>query len=332
MNGIMQQARCLTLVITLAAGISGCALSPSPYPTTVDAVFGGPKAMVAAKNPAIQAAAKIKIDKRQKRQKIAALKYLAKVGCGCYEKEYKVSEALLAAMADCDEDVRMKAVEAVCQTLCDAQCQVCEKTGCCNLAISKKLYEMAYKTDENGCPIEPNDAIRQLAHEAYCMCSLYRPEMEKPEEPPIETPIEAPKVPPVESDVPTGEQTRVRRGHATARSVAQRCAAEEYDSDSLPEGQPELVIAGVVAMVSGVIRSTDEAHEKVVVDFPRHTLIPEGSQVIVYMEDAGEGGANLGKFEVLKSIHGHSVVRPIGVHSLRALSSGAKVTVVRRNF
>jgi hypothetical protein len=335
MNGIMQQARCVTLVLTLAAAISGCAANPSPYPTTVDAAFGGPKALIAAKNPAIQAAAKIKLDKRQKRLKIASLKYLAKVGCGCYEQQFKVSEALLAAMADCDEDVRMKAVEAVCKTLCDGQCQVCEKTGCCNLAISKKLYEMAYLTDENGCPREPNEAIRQLAHEAYCLCPLYKPEPEKPEQPPIETPVETPVevpvVPPVESDVPNGDQTRIRQDDGAANFAAQRQRQEEYDFESPRDNRFALEIAGVVAMVSGVVRSTDEAQDKVLVDFPRQTVIPSGSLINVYVDGADDGVGDLGEFEVIKSVRGHSVVRPVGVHSVRALSSGSRVTVVRTN-
>ena len=63
-------------------------------------------------NPAIKAAAEIKMDQDLKAQKIKAIRYLAKIGCGCYPE---VKQALLDALEDCNEDVRYEAAIAFCE-------------------------------------------------------------------------------------------------------------------------------------------------------------------------------------------------------------------------
>ena len=56
----------------------------------------------------IQTAAKIKQQEDLAPQKIKAIKYLATVGCGCYQK-MGVREALLESLDDCTEEVRYEA-------------------------------------------------------------------------------------------------------------------------------------------------------------------------------------------------------------------------------
>ncbi len=69
-------------------------------------------------NPAIKAAAEIKMENDKAAQKIKAIKYLGSVGCGsCAEG---AAEALLAALDDCTEAVRYEAVKAILNT---ADCQ-----------------------------------------------------------------------------------------------------------------------------------------------------------------------------------------------------------------
>ena len=70
-------------------------------------------------NAAIKAAAEIKKEEDLARQKIKALKYLGKIGCGCYDESGKVEAALMAGLSDCTPAVRMAAIEAVREALCN---------------------------------------------------------------------------------------------------------------------------------------------------------------------------------------------------------------------
>ncbi len=72
-------------------------------------------ANLAVDNPAIQAAAKIKMDADLAPQKIKAIRYLATVCCGCAKNRDEVKQALLAALDDCTEEVRYEAAIALCQ-------------------------------------------------------------------------------------------------------------------------------------------------------------------------------------------------------------------------
>lgn len=122
-------------------------------------------------NPAIKAAAEIKAAELLAPQKIKALKYLAKMGCGCYDKDGKITNALLAAMADdCTEKVRLEAVRAVSEA---ARCQVCDQCNmkcCCNEKIIQQLAAIAYERDDHGCWLEPSARVRQAAEQALRAC------------------------------------------------------------------------------------------------------------------------------------------------------------------
>jgi hypothetical protein len=127
-------------------------------------------ANLASDNPAIKAAAEIKQAEDMKKQKIKAIKYLATIGCGCYDKDGKITAALVAATDDCTPDVRMAAVEAISDAASGECCRSCGSTSCCNEDIGKRLSELAYERDDSGCPLEPNADIRAAAKRALCTC------------------------------------------------------------------------------------------------------------------------------------------------------------------
>jgi outer membrane biosynthesis protein TonB len=157
-------------------------------------------------NPAIKKAAEIKKEEDLKKQKIKAIKYLATVGCGCYPG---VREALLAALDDCTEEVRLEAAVAFCEAAGN-HCNRCEN-GCCNAEVMQKLHEMAYGQDEKGCMIESSAEVRAAAANALNACSLKHPPgpaAQTPIQPVPETPKEVPvepSPPPVETPAPPVE-------------------------------------------------------------------------------------------------------------------------------
>ncbi|MFO1064925.1 MAG: hypothetical protein U0892_13755 [Pirellulales bacterium] len=80
----------------------------------------------------IKAAAKIKADQDLKKQKIKALKFLAEVSCGCYNKDKAVEKAFLAALEDCDPDVKLAAPFTISATVvAPASAVTVVKPDCC---------------------------------------------------------------------------------------------------------------------------------------------------------------------------------------------------------
>lgn len=127
---------------------------------------------LASENPLLKNAAEIKKDKDLKPQKIKALKYLASVGCVCPSEKDKVEEALLQGLNDCDCEVRLAAMEAICAAI--QSCGPCGLnpcgSSCCTEAIRKKLDEMANKTDDKGCFVEPSAQLRRMAAAVLAAC------------------------------------------------------------------------------------------------------------------------------------------------------------------
>jgi len=119
-----------------------------------------------SKNPAIKKAAEIKFEEDLAMQKVKAIKYLAKIGCGCYPG---VKEALLAALDDCTEFVRYEAVKAIAEAAVN-KCEHCSKNCCCDEDLAKRLSELAYEKDDKCCWLEPSERVREGAREALCAC------------------------------------------------------------------------------------------------------------------------------------------------------------------
>jgi len=120
-------------------------------------------------NPAIKAAAEIKAEEDLAPQKIKALKYLATIGCGCYDKEGKVEAAILAGLNDCTEEVRKTAAETVLALVGDCSCHDGCGNNCCTEKIQEKLQDMAYG-ETDGCWHEPSAEVRAIAMQALSAC------------------------------------------------------------------------------------------------------------------------------------------------------------------
>jgi hypothetical protein len=159
---------------------------------------------------AVQKAAEIKAQEDQAAQKIAALRYLATIGCrGCYES---VEDAFISGLEDCTEEVRYEAVKALRDTSTNA-CALCNSEACCSEKIQKKLREMAMETDDSGCPIEPSDRVRRQARLALAECGPPPPEPAaetRPiiEEGPQEGPEEGPPEPVEDEEAAEGPLTK----------------------------------------------------------------------------------------------------------------------------
>ncbi len=121
-------------------------------------------------NKAIKKAAELKIQEDLKPQKIKAVKYLASIGCGCYDKGGEVTAALIAASEDCTEDVRLTVMQEIKAAACSKCCSNCGQVCCCNEKMLKKLAEIAYERDDAGCYKEPSARVRQAAAEALKTC------------------------------------------------------------------------------------------------------------------------------------------------------------------
>jgi hypothetical protein len=158
-------------------------------------------------NPAIKKAAEIKMQEDLAKQKIKALKYLAKLGCDkCYGG---VKEAMMAALDDCTEQVRYEAAKALGEAAVQ-HCDICSRQCCCDEDLTKKLAQIVYEMDDKGCPLEPSERVREMAREALEACCpnvgpplipedvqvAPPPEVPPPETPPAPGPEAPPTVPP----------------------------------------------------------------------------------------------------------------------------------------
>ncbi|HXT57308.1 MAG TPA: hypothetical protein VN699_01685 [Pirellulales bacterium] len=119
-----------------------------------------------ADNKAIKTAAQIKKEEDLAKQKIKALKYLAKIGCGCYPG---VKEALMEALEDCTEKVRYEAAKQI-GNAAENKCETCSKTCCCDADMIQALWDVANKRDANNCFVEPSERVREAACEALLAC------------------------------------------------------------------------------------------------------------------------------------------------------------------
>ena len=198
----------------------------------------------------IKTAAKIKTDKDLKKQKIKAINFLAEVNCGCYNKDDKVAKAFLAALDDCDPDVRKAAVEGLCKAA--GNCSACRtgcETTCCTEEILKKVQDIATGVDANGCMKEPVKEIRVAAAGLLkkCPCPPSKPIEEVPAPPPSE--IEEITAPDFEGRKLEGDENRTpgRKLEGSTSGIQSRngsVAKVSYrvrDTGVLPGTEPVIV-------------------------------------------------------------------------------------------
>lgn len=210
-----------------------------------------------SKNPAIKKAAEIKVEEDLKPQKIKAIKFLARMGCGCYEG---VAEALIAALTDCTEEVRYEAARAL-RDAAGQRCGTCNGS-CCSEKVTEAMYLRAYERDDKCCWIEPSERVREMLRQALRACSVPGlPEIVvdpiKVEGPPVEGPKkEGPETPPppppaaearaIYSDRSVYVETPVSQPVA---SVEEPVASESEEID-LPPVPPASILRATPASVA----------------------------------------------------------------------------------
>ncbi len=127
-------------------------------------------ANLASENLAIKTAAKIKQEEDKAQQKIKGIKYLADIGCGCYNVNGEITDALLDALDDCTEEVRYAAVKAIGEAAKGEQCENCKQKSCCSEKIVKRLAKIGWEKNDQGCWVEPSERVREAAQKAACVC------------------------------------------------------------------------------------------------------------------------------------------------------------------
>jgi len=175
------------------------ALEPRPA-TAIPMALGDP-ACLTSPSPAVAAAAEHQNAEAAAPAKIKAVAYLVS-SAPCSDP--KIEQAILAALDDASESVRIATLQALLEanTKCSesnchplktsSACPPCQTgcTGCCTPSIAQKIYQMAYELDDKGCPHEPSSKVRRLARLASqgCPPTNINHQMPEPEE---ITPIEA---------------------------------------------------------------------------------------------------------------------------------------------
>jgi hypothetical protein len=271
--------------------------------------------------PAIRAAAEIKQAEDLKPQKIKAIKFLAEIGCGCYDKDEKVTKALLAALEDCTEEVRLATIEAIADAAAGECCAQCSQRSCCNEKITDQLAKMAYELDENGCYVEPSERVRQAAMEALCVCcpnqglpfEVIEPErpLEGTEPRDLEGVEEgedaAPTPPPIDSN-PVAPPS----GDTAASSPARNGPVPQYVSsrrERPPASEPDS--ARRDRTVRGAVLLLDPSRNLAHVHFvDKSQRVPVGTRLGVYQRH-DDGPQRIGEVKVTQTYPGSAHVRPV---------------------
>jgi hypothetical protein len=247
----------------------------------------------------IKAAAKIKQDKDLQKQKIKAIKYLAEVNCGCYNKDGEVEKAFLAAMDDCDPEVKKAALQALCSIAGDcSKCRNGCETNCCTADILKKASEIAFACDPNGCPKEPDKEIRSMAAGLVKKCP---PPPPKPIEE-IPAPDEIEELPPPEEEKslePRGDQKQQQlepkvsasRGQGTIPNLVDHSVTDSSGSTypvSVSHRSPSArrqKITNPEQLLGVKVVGTKASMGEVLLEMPRAYNFNRGWKVILVAQD-----------------------------------------------
>jgi hypothetical protein len=281
-----------------------------------------------SENPAIKRAAQIKQEENLKPQKIKAIKYLAKIGCGCYDKDGSITKAMISAMDDCTEEVRLAAIEAVNTALRGEECENCSQRSCCNEEIVKKLASIVYDRDEHGCYKEPSERVRAAAEEAMYACCTGRgpliieePSAEpQPAEPRPDATDDAPPAPPAEARQPDETDARFVSSRRTAhRQLGPRPPAADVATADAPA-------PAIARPAQGLTILVDLAKQEARLVLPESCdVVPVGTRLEVY--DARNREQPIGQLEVRALQQGTLIAKPANGLDLSLIGPG---TIVRR--
>lgn len=295
--------------------------------------------------PAIKAAAEVKQAEDLKKQKIKAIKYLAKMGCGCYDKDGKISGALADAMDDCTEEVRMAAVKAIQEAAQGGQCNRCGSRSCCKEKVVLQLARLAYERDEHGCWVEPSAEVRQAAAEALATCcpgqgpveEILQGKPESPEGPEAPSDIEGPEAPdeiqPVDPSAAASAERLFRA--VSARPTGDQLPLRPSMAFVVSDNQAPAPVASGTALTAapseptrGAIIWIDTKLAVAHVHFNADSIqMPVGSRLVAYRRTLNGDLRVVGQLEVVKSLRGKVNVRSLAGSSLSRLHRGDTVIV-----
>jgi hypothetical protein len=183
----------------------------------------------------LKKAAEVKIAEDLAPQKIKAVRYLTKIGCGCYDVDKSLTQALQEAMGDCTERVRLATIEAIADAAEGGNCANCGQVCCCNEDILKTLARIAFERDEFGCFEEPSERVRNAARQALEICC---PGTGPVEEMPEPIPNGGPELP--EGDMEGPERPSDINGEAEMPLEAGEARNEEPTTDETESAASDL--------------------------------------------------------------------------------------------
>lgn len=288
--------------------------------------------------PVIKKAAEVKMAEDLKKQKIKGIKYLTKIGCGCYDLDGEITKALIASAQDCTEEVRLATVEAIAEAAEGSCCSNCGKFCCCNEDVLKQLAKMAYERDEKGCYLEPSARVREAAARALRICCPNEEPVaeEIPLTNPEPTPERVPESVPTPEEAPEGAEGSVKEGEAeasdaqvtvpaTPTDVAADEAADQTVSLS-PIGETEVADeAEIRASIDGVIMHLDAQRGLAHVHLEnRHANVAVGSMMYA-VRPTPQGLRVLGRLLVYQAHEGSVNVREVDAGLFSRLEQGSLV-------
>jgi len=320
--------------------------------------------------PAIKKAAEIKKAEDAKAQKIKAVRYLAEsAGCGCYDEEGEVTEALVAALEDCTEEVRFATVKAL---LARAESQKkngpCSRCsgGCCNQKLIDKLSSLVYDLDDKGCRVEPSERVRTTAKAVLqiccpAQCQNYYPQQAQPTPEPVAPPepqnkknLEGPDEPmETEPEAVPNPQTSGPALNEDREEAAQNdleiptfSMAEDnglspvgYAVPSSDEGVSVAAAAQTVVMRSensqrevvtgGSVAEVSADENRVLVEFNQAVTVPVGTRLQLKRRQQLGRIEYLGEVEVVESEEGCAIVCPIAPLSIKRIGVKDAVMLTR---
>jgi hypothetical protein len=275
---------------------------------------------------AIEVAAEIKKAEDEARQKIKALRYLAKVGCGCRPG---VAEALMDAIdpkAECTEEVRYVAAQAISETIGN-QCETCNTNSCCTPELMEKMAESAFLRDERGCWREPSEKVREALQEALQQCCPWDAElMIVPAENGLDdrefrdaslSPMTDDAPPPLPGFLLESQEypTQGGEGRIEIADLPQVRPTSYSPSTRSP------LLAGLFT-ARGIVLNLDSVDETVTIECPEDGLAIVGSVARVERQFLS-GVDSIGTLQIIDADRGYLVAKP--KRMTRALKAGDQV-------
>ncbi|MHB0955525.1 MAG: hypothetical protein ACYC6N_20030 [Pirellulaceae bacterium] len=283
-------------------------------------------ANLASEVPVLKKAAEVKQAEDLKKQKIKAIRYLTEIGCGCYDTDGSITEALLAASDDCTEEVRLATVQAIAQAASGVCCSNCGQTCCCNKKVLLRLAEMAYERDDTGCFKEPSSRVREAAATALQICCpgtgpvvIEQPDQQPQRGPERESVDESTSPDDNDQDDPPPVPDAGASRQAATTSQFVRVTVSDSSDDLSP-----LAVESDTPY-QGVIVHADAKHRLAHIHLDSATAeVPVGTRLSVYRGESG-GGQSLGALVVVQTFPGSANVRPVNETQMARFLPGSIV-------